>query len=84
MTRDEAAGILEDVLDALTEVGNGVTDEYLHEVCSALFRFRDEWFKVNYPGVGALGKALADPLPPKEWMESDPADPRDKSEGGKR
>ena len=45
MTKDEASKLLEDVLDTLVEVGNGVTDEMLHEAADKLFRFRDEYFK---------------------------------------
>lgn len=44
MTKQEAHGLLEDVLDTLVEVGNGVTDEMLHEAADKLFKFRDEWF----------------------------------------
>ena len=45
MNNNEATLILEDVLDVLVEVGNGVTDEMLHEAADKLFKFRDEWFK---------------------------------------
>ena len=45
ITREEARSILEDVLDTLIEVGNGTTDEMLHEAADKLFRFRDKWFK---------------------------------------
>lgn len=45
MTKEEASTILEDVIDTLFEVGNGVTDDMLHEACDKLFKFRDEWFK---------------------------------------
>ena len=44
MNTEEAKEILENVLDALVEVGNGISDEELHKQCSELFRFRDEWF----------------------------------------
>ncbi|MDP1713083.1 MAG: hypothetical protein Q8K86_11585 [Candidatus Nanopelagicaceae bacterium] len=44
MNRIEAAIILEDVLDVLTEVGNGTTDKELHQALVELFKFRDEWF----------------------------------------
>jgi hypothetical protein len=44
MTKNEASDILETVLDTLVEVGNGVTDEHLHEMADLLFKFRDEYF----------------------------------------
>lgn len=45
MKHEDASILLEDVLDTLVEVGNGTTDEMLHEAADKLFRFRDEWFK---------------------------------------
>lgn len=45
MDKDEASIILEDVIDTLIEVGNGVTDEMLHEAADKLLKFRDEWFR---------------------------------------
>ena len=45
MNKNEAIVILEDVLDTLVEVGNGVTDKMLHEACDKLFNFRDNYFK---------------------------------------
>ena len=33
--------LIEDVLDTLTEVGNGVTDEQLHKAADKLFKARD-------------------------------------------
>jgi hypothetical protein len=45
MDKLEAIRLLEDVLDVLCEVGNGVTDDKLHEAADKLFRFRDEWFR---------------------------------------
>jgi hypothetical protein len=43
---DEASEILEDVIDTLIEVGNGVTDKMLHEAADKLLRFRDQYFDV--------------------------------------
>ena len=41
-TRDDIIMLLlEDVLDTLVEVGNGVTDEQLHEAADKLFKVRD-------------------------------------------
>ena len=37
----EVFGLIEDVLDTLIEVGNGTTDEMLHEAANKLFRVRD-------------------------------------------
>jgi hypothetical protein len=37
--------LLEDVLDTLVAVDNGVPDELLNEACTKLVRFYDEWFK---------------------------------------
>jgi len=45
ITNSEASILLETVLDTLVEVGNGVTDENLHEAADQLFKFRDYWFK---------------------------------------
>lgn len=45
LSREDAAWIIEEVLDTLIEVGNGVTDEHLHDACDLLFKFRDQWFK---------------------------------------
>lgn len=36
-----AAAMIESVLDTLVEVGNGVTDEMLHEAADKLFSVRD-------------------------------------------
>ena len=47
MDSKEASVILEETLDILAEVGNGVTDEMLYKQCDELLRFRDEWFKKN-------------------------------------
>ena len=44
MTRDEAVIIIEEVLDTLIEVGNGVTDEHLHDAADKLLDFRDNFF----------------------------------------
>jgi len=41
---NEAAYIIEHLLDTLIEVGNGVTAEMLHEWCEMLLIFRDHWF----------------------------------------
>ena len=43
----EVFGLIEDVLDTLIEVGNGTTDEMLHEAADKLFRVRD-LLKANY------------------------------------
>lgn len=48
ITNNEAKLLIEDVLDTLSEVGNGVTDKMLHEACDKLFKFRDEWFNVKW------------------------------------
>lgn len=45
MTKQKAAIILEEVIDTLIEVGNGVTDEMLHAAADQLIKFRDEWFE---------------------------------------
>lgn len=45
LTIEDAAFILEDVIDTLCQVGNGVTHEHLHEAADYLFAFRDLWFK---------------------------------------
>lgn len=39
--RENAADIIEEAIDTLIEVGNGVTDEMLHKLCSKLFVLRD-------------------------------------------
>jgi len=44
MNKEEAAIIIEEVLDTLVEVGNGTTQHDLHEAADQLFRFRNEWF----------------------------------------
>lgn len=44
LTKEKASIILEDVIDTLIEVGNGVTDEMLHDAADDLIRFRDQWF----------------------------------------
>lgn len=41
----EASCLLEEVLDTLVEVGNGITEGHLHKACDQLFAFRDLWFK---------------------------------------
>ena len=43
LTDDEARIILEDVIDTLIEVGNGTTDEQLHQAADKLLNFRDNW-----------------------------------------
>lgn len=45
ITRPEAVTLLEDVLDTLVEVGNGITEEDLKISCDKLFKFRNEYFK---------------------------------------
>ena len=44
ITKEEAAEILEDVLDTLIESGNGATQEDLSNATDKLFKFRDRWF----------------------------------------
>jgi hypothetical protein len=44
LSDDDAALIIENVLDALVEVGNGITDEELHKQAEYLFALRDKWF----------------------------------------
>lgn len=44
LSDDDAAFIIENVLDALVEVGNGITDEALHKQAEYLFALRDKWF----------------------------------------
>ena len=41
--------LIEDVLDTLTEVGNGVTDKHLHEAADKLFKARDLLDKIELP-----------------------------------
>jgi len=43
--KEEASIILEEVIDTLIEVGNGVTDKDLHEAADKLLKFRDQWMK---------------------------------------
>jgi hypothetical protein len=43
LSDDDAILILEDVIDTLIEVGNGTTDEQLHEAADKLLNFRDNW-----------------------------------------
>ena len=38
---EKVGELIEDVLDTLTEVGNGVTDEQLHKAADKLFKARD-------------------------------------------
>jgi len=40
----EAQTLIEDILDTLIEVGNGVTEEQLYIACQKLFCVRDCWF----------------------------------------
>ena len=47
LTNDEASFILEEVLDSLIEVGNGITDEDLHKSADDLLQFRDYWFNIK-------------------------------------
>jgi hypothetical protein len=62
MTPDEATILYEDVLDVLTEVGNGTTDDMLHEALNKLFRIRDEYLRPlgmfkYYPVQARAGEA---------------------------
>jgi 3-polyprenyl-4-hydroxybenzoate decarboxylase len=44
LSDDDAALIIENVIDTLVEVGNGTTDEELHKAADYLFALRDKWF----------------------------------------
>ena len=44
LEKGEASILLEEVLDTLIEVGNGTTEEHLHEAVDRLSKFRDEYF----------------------------------------
>jgi len=49
MNKEDASSLLEEIIDILTEVGNGTTDKDLERAKCLLFLFRDEWFdKINY------------------------------------
>jgi hypothetical protein len=41
----KAANLLEEVIDTLIEVGNGITDEDLHKAADKLLKFREECFE---------------------------------------
>jgi uncharacterized membrane protein len=41
--KEEISTLLEDVIDTLVEVGNGVTNEDLHEAADKLFKIRKLW-----------------------------------------
>lgn len=45
ISKSDAGILLEDVIDTLIEVDNGITDEMLHEATDKLFKFRDDYFK---------------------------------------
>lgn len=45
LSDDDAALIIENVLDTLVEVENGITDEELHKAAGYLFALRDKWFE---------------------------------------
>lgn len=47
ISREDACEILETVLDTLVEVGNGISDEDLHNAADMLFEFRDCYFKFS-------------------------------------
>lgn len=49
LTKEESSFLLEEVIDTLIEVGNGVTDEQLHESADYLLYFRDFYFKNSRP-----------------------------------
>lgn len=51
LSDDDAAYIIEVVLDTLVEVGNGTTDADLHEAADYLFALRDHWFKSRIVGA---------------------------------
>lgn len=48
LSDDDASLIIENVLDALTEVGNGITDEELCKQRDYMFALRDLWFKKKF------------------------------------
>lgn len=45
ITREDAFDLIEDVIDTLVEVGNGTTEEELHEAADKLFVVRDCFIK---------------------------------------
>jgi len=47
LTKEQAAELLEDVIDTLIEVGNGTTDEMLHAACQKLFKLRDGFINAH-------------------------------------
>lgn len=58
LTNDDAALILEIVLDTLVEVGNGTTDEELHKAADYLFALRDKWFNKKQIRIKTYNKYL--------------------------
>ncbi len=44
LSKGDASILLEETLDCLIEVGNGITDEDLHAAADDLLQFRDNWF----------------------------------------
>jgi|DEB0MinimDraft_10_1074344.scaffolds.fasta_scaffold342290_2 uncharacterized membrane-anchored protein len=44
LSDEDASLIIENVLDVLTEVGNGITDEELSKQREYMFALRDLWF----------------------------------------
>ncbi len=57
----EVFGLIEDVLDTLIEVGNGTTDEMLHEAANKLFRVRD-LLKAKIMAIKALEQQSEDAI----------------------
>ena len=47
LSDDEARIILEEILDALVEVGKGTSNKHLHKMADYLFAFRDKWFNMR-------------------------------------
>ena len=45
LSNEDASLIIENVIDALIEVGNGISDAELHKQADYLFALRDLWFK---------------------------------------
>lgn len=44
MIKGDASILLEEVIDTLIEVGNGVSEKELNEACDKLLIFREKWF----------------------------------------
>lgn len=59
---DDANCILEDVIDTLIEVDNGVTNEHLHNTVDKLLRFKDEWLNPRFSTLVAENERLKNEL----------------------